>query len=495
MLSIDALPAFAVLNLESFASGDAIRKKATAIAMRERLSGDGLGLGEAARAAAERLADPVIWLRESLRWVLLPTGTLDRGSVDCLQLLTQSSDPLRALVESESATEARAHNQAVLAVLNALRTDTPGGAEAALGAVRRAAAGVHRSTSAGSHGLGAASSSSVIVATPLWNLAIRAAERRADPRLTEAVLADARVGYINGLAGTLLTSWRERIASMGGLQLRSLLARCGEIDHEVGDGDLRGFLLGPFLERLEHAIGTYPQRLGSAASKHALEVISKEIREHLDVDMNALVSAAEQGGAQALRVRDLYAELLRSSAIRGCNEFAMFRAAEPLLTRAKAVAASVALRERLDDDLKQAAESAVYGVCIYCRTAEADGQPAQVSMFQVTERYFGGKSYRSGELPVPRCKVCEAKHGTHGSVKVWTVVSLLVLGGLIGLGSNGGGGLFGGACLGGIAGALIAGVIGFVMKLSSRGSPEDFPPIRDMLAQGWRFGARPGKFD
>ena len=54
--------------------------------------------------------------------------------------------------------------------------------------------------------------------------------------------------------------------------------------------------------------------------------------------------------------------------------------------------------------------------------------------------------------------------------------------------------LFGGA-VGGAAGFVLCMIVTHAMGLSDSGSAEDFPPLKQLLAEGWKFGVKPGKGD
>ena len=496
MLNLNQLPALAILNLEAFPAGDLVRKRAMELGVRARLSGKFDTHGEEVRRAGERLARPEEWLSESLRWVWLPNGSLKNGIGEFAPSSVEYSNALASLVEQGSSPEVRDHNRAVVRILESLHSACPKMATAAIEAVARAAPCIHATS------LGRATSISRVGDTghsaipALLAIAHDAAHLRADPRLTSSVGDEAERSYAFRLLQPALVQQRGLVSTIPIQQLRLMLAACDAADHAMGcDGELRNYLLEPVLERVEHSIETYEKRLRETKTKVEFEAFTKEMREHLDPDVDLLSAAADNAGVHAIRLRDSYADLIRTFAIRGCNDFKMFGAADSLFARAAIVAASSALRDRLANDAKQASENAAHGNCVYCKTEEADGKPAGVAMFKVTERNLTSTRYSSGTIQVPRCKTCQSQHATQDALSSWLLITLIVIGALIGLAQGGVAGLFGGGCAGLIAGGILSFIIGVIWSFRFRGSPNDFPPIQKLLSEGRKFGDSLGKHD
>jgi hypothetical protein len=501
MLSTSQLPAHAVLGLEAFADGEAIRRRANTMAMRARLAGDPNGHAEAARQAAERLADPQEWLRDSLRWLVLTPGTLERAGYDVEALC---ADPVRALQPALRAQseEVKAHNTAVVGVLNSTSMPSVPAATEAIGLVANAVRALRPRSEDGRVASRRSGETSITLLAAMED----AVARRADPRLGDRVVESARSEYLANMVRPLLEEVRGQLGSATHAHLQPLLSACVAAETECGGVGLRDIVLRPLLERCEVAIGEYSKRIETTKTKEVLASLVSEARGRLDGDMRLVAGCGEIGGSFATRVRDAYAQFLRTCAIRGCNEFKAFGAAEPLLSHARTVAASTALLSQLSDDINQAAEAVSFARCVYCGMNDADGSPAEVPMFRVTGRNFGSVSYQSLKAPVPRCRACSAKQDTRETVFRFFAIGGAVIGLIAGAamssgGRRGGGGdiccgLGIGTVVGFIAGSILGTFIQWLMSVSSdRGGPRDFPPITSLLREGWKFGTKPGKYD
>jgi hypothetical protein len=500
MLSTSQLPAHAVLGLEAFADGDAIRRKASALAMRARLAGDPHGHADAARQAAERLADPQEWLRDSLRWLVLPPGTLERAGYD---LEAVCADPERALQPTLQAQsdDAKPHNLAVVGVLKSTRMRSLPAATEAIGLVAHAAGALRQRA----EGRRVASRTSKEAPKTLLATMDDAIARRADPRLGEGVAEAARSEYLANMVRPLLEEVRGQLGNVTHAHLQTLLSACVSAEAECGGAGLREMVLGPLLERCEVAIGEYSKRIATTKTKDSLASLVSEARGRLDGDIMSIVDCGEMGGSFATRVRDAYAGLLRACAIRGCNEHQAFVAAEPLLAFAKLIAASAALKSQISDDIKQAAEALAFGRCVYCRENDSDGAPAEVPMFRITSRNIGSVGYQSLRAPVPRCRACERKHSMRSRIGLGIAIVGCIIGLCVGFsmassGRRGRGldpccGLGLGGVVGLVAGVILATIGGKLLSFSDAGGPGDFDPIDTLLREGWKFGEKPGKYD
>jgi hypothetical protein len=329
--------------------------------------------------------------------------------------------------------------------------------------------------------------------------------RRADPRLGEGVAEAARSEYLANMVRPLLEEVRGQLGNVTHAHLQPLLSACVSAEAECGGAGLREMVLGPLLERCEVAIGEYSKRIATTKTKDSLASLVSEARGRLDGDIKSVVGCGEMGGSFATRVRDAYAQFLRTCAIRGCNEFKAFRAAGPLLTHARMVAASAALDSQLSDDIKQAAEADSFGRCVYCRSNDADGSPAEVPMFRITARNLGSVSYQSLKAPVPRCRACSGRQDTRDGVSRFLVIGCAVIGLIVGAVMSSGGrrsgggdiccGLGVGTVVGFVAGTILGTFVQWLMSFGDTGGPKDFPPIAELLREGWKFGVKPGKYD
>jgi hypothetical protein len=479
------LPCLATLSLEGFASGDSIRRRATELTMRMRLSGASDSELATIGAAADRLMDPVGRFEESLRWLVLPEGTVARVSAnsgDWAQRLLG----LRDAVAKHSSPECRSHNELVLVGLKALIDPT---AQVGKAEFRRIAS----------------LSNEVAASDAFWTMVNREARAIGDPRLVGEAVWATRTDYqsralVQALA-PIQAELRRHVAAGAREALYAMVA--AGVPERVLSA-LRSRLIGEVVQRCEHALAELEPRAEVTNSREVHEQVVRAVRERLDREASLLAELGEVGGESCNRIRDAYAELLRTLAIRGVNVHGMDADSAELVARARSIAAGSALRSRLDGDGKTLAENAAFRTCVYCKRAPADGEPVPHAMFRVTDRHLMSVSYQSLTVPVPRCKGCVARHrrsetfhlvGAFVGVVAGIAIAVSLEGGSRGRHSNPCVGIMAGAVLGGLAGFLLTRFVTFAGGMSDGGSALDFPPILKLLAEGWKFGAKPGKGD
>jgi ammonia channel protein AmtB len=122
----------------------------------------------------------------------------------------------------------------------------------------------------------------------------------------------------------------------------------------------------------------------------------------------------------------------------------------------------------------------------------------------VTARHLMSVSYQSLTVPVPRCRGCVARHSRSDTIHLVGAIVGVVAGLAIALSIDGKShGRRSNPCVSVVGGAIVGGIAGFLLALfmtragglGDEGSERDFPPIQRLLAEGWKFGTKPGKGD
>jgi hypothetical protein len=492
MLSTSQLPAHAVLGLEAFADGDAIRRKASALAMRARLSGDPHGHADAARQAAERLADPQEWLRDSLRWLVLPPGTLERAGYDLEAVCADPERTLQPTLQTQS-DDAKSHNLAVVGVLKSTRMRSVPAATEAIGLVANAA----RALRQGADGGRVASRPSGEASKTLLATMDEAITRRADPRLGAGVAETVRSDYLANMVRPLLEEVRGQLGNATHAHLQPLLSACVSAEAECGGAGLREMVLGPLLERCELAIGQYAKRFEVMRTQDGLESFVAEARGRLDDDIKSIVGCGDLRGAHGLRVLDGYAALLRRCAIRGFNDFRSLEEAELLLERALEVACSLALREELSNELKHLAGVIAGSRCWVCGADASNGSFHPLAVHRVSGMSLRGEIYESKVVAMRSCRSCKANVDNRDktdSIIVFSSIVLGLMGGVVYVTSNSAKGAEA-CCVGPFVGAAIGVAVSKAVDwFRNKPTSMEFAersPMKRLLDQGWLIGDKP----
>ncbi len=480
MVFPDRCPHLAVLGLESFASGDTIRRRASECLARARLvGGDGAECALIARAA-ERLANPIERLHDGLRWFALANGSV-KHAIETGRTWKGALDLLERAIERELNADASAHNRIVLAVMRALGSEGTHAAKLAISEVSRQA-------------------SSLNLSAAFWASVQSQVQIAQDPRLTNAAVGTARAQYIEIMLTSILTPLGIDVAKRDANDVRDVLtALQGARFPEATTSAATKVVLGSFVGNFEYAIEQCLIDAKRANTKPLLIACTHAIHERLDRDSAFLAKLSEVAGTDARRVCDAYASLLRTLAVRSGNEFRMFADAERLLLRAQVSATSSTLRAQIAEDLQNVIESKAFAHCSFCTTREADGEPYEQALYKVTERLANSVLYSQIKINAPRCKHCAQRHGTQGNVMLGIAaafaIAVLIVGGIIIAEERAAGfcsicGLLAGAVIGGfIFMATLGTIVGFFVRMPLK----NFKPVAKLLNEGWSYGDKPGK--
>lgn len=167
---------------------------------------------------------------------------------------------------------------------------------------------------------------------------------------------------------------------------------------------------------------------------------------------------------------------------------AMLKLTEPLAVTPEA-------RERIRTIIKQAEENhkekVLYGTCWFCKRAKAEvAHVMEVPMHGEVNREWqlGGTrvTWRTLTGKVPRCGPCKEAHskvaGTWAGAAAGAAIGTAIL-------------PFIGSAIGLLAGGAIGKMVDEKVRLPDGVAPEsaksDFPPIQELVRQGWAFGERP----
>ena len=138
-----------------------------------------------------------------------------------------------------------------------------------------------------------------------------------------------------------------------------------------------------------------------------------------------------------------------------------------------------------EDNYKQ---EQLYDICWFCKKNKAiAAAELDVSMYGDVQREWGRILYRTLSITIPRCFECR---NVHRKSKI-TVYSSAVFGALIGsfwfpLGT----------IIGGLIGWGIGKAIGGSLRqdgIASESSKSNFPPIKELIRLGWKFGEKPSE--
>jgi len=361
MLNIDGLSSLATLSLEAFPSGDAIRRRAAEFSARMRLSGatdDELaGFG----AAAERLLDPVGRFEESLRWLWLPEGTV-RRVMDGTESWQQRLVGLREAVARNSTTDCRSHNEVVIIGLSLTLYPSSQAVKDAIASL-------------------AELSSAVTDHAPFWETALGNAQSLGDPRLVGAGVRSGRSAYQTHAFGPVMAPLQAELRSHQAFgACAALVSMVAAKLPERVLSDVRTQLFGDILKRCDQAIAELEPLALATKTKAQHEEVLRSTRDRLERDVSLLQQIGDVGGESCRRVRDAYAELMRTLAIRCVNIHSMHAEAKIIISRAQAIAAGSALRSRLAGDMKTLEENAAFRNGANSKAPQADGKSvAQMS--------------------------------------------------------------------------------------------------------------------
>jgi hypothetical protein len=255
---------------------------------------------------------------------------------------------------------------------------------------------------------------------------------------------------------------------------------------DIGEGNIRIAAFEPLINLLKE----------TQASKEKSENRLKKIKQNVILQF---IKLSEQHAAYPQIIDDRsndIAVVLRGISIDAHNdEKDYFTAAEAIRIAAK-FAKDDELKKRIAEDLKVVEGSLQDSTCHYCGKNMAQKQSShQVAMFGDLERSWGKVNYRHTKIIVPRCVSCCERHKKqeNSGCAMWTVFILIgiVLGAMVG---------DGGWFFGGLVGVFFGWVSTLIVENYQKGptdqkSINDYPRIRQLLLQGWKFGDKPGKYD
>jgi len=166
-----------------------------------------------------------------------------------------------------------------------------------------------------------------------------------------------------------------------------------------------------------------------------------------------------------------------------------------LLETSLGLASDGSLRSYIVENLQIARQNAehksLFETCWFCRINEAnDAANLHVQMHGDVQRnwVFGGTrvTFRKLEICVPRCLRCKAAHTNTKTVGCLGIIAGAIIGSIPFP--------FLGTIIGALAGWGIGALIGIAVRphgVSPEGIKADYPPIKEMLTQGWQLGEKP----
>lgn len=168
--------------------------------------------------------------------------------------------------------------------------------------------------------------------------------------------------------------------------------------------------------------------------------------------------------------------------------------ARELLQGALQIAATESTSADVARNLAVAEENVRDGMCWFCKERPSAESGALSRMMYGNVRYEGFRTtWQTRVVQVPRCRDCRSRHARQ--TVLWSLGWVAwPVAGFFGLGMLGAGNVLLGLPL------LLVGVVvlGVQVNLGSQGVPRrqrrtipEFAPIRELSAQGWRFGAKP----
>lgn len=255
---------------------------------------------------------------------------------------------------------------------------------------------------------------------------------------------------------------------------------------DIGEGNLRHEALDPFYAELKKI------QESKEKAKTRFEQVKLKGMPHL-----LFFAETEENQTDLIaELSDALAVVLRGISIDAHNHEKDYSTAADAIRLAATLAKDGGLKKRLAEDLKVVEEHLQDAACYYCGKEMAQpGCANEVAMFGDVTRHWGTVNYRHTKISVPRCASCSARHKKQENTgcALWVVSLLLGIGGGA---MAGDGGWFIGGLIAFFVGWAISAIVGKVMHGSSGlKSDNDYPRIRTLRLQGWKFGDKPGKYD
>ncbi|GLY89684.1 hypothetical protein [Actinoallomurus iriomotensis] len=465
--------AFRITGLGMGATAREIRRQAEKLRVAARLGTRSeaviLPLGEppddtATQQATQRLRDPVCRLLDELFWFWPARDGEEDGGLDALR----RSD-LDAASQSweDAGTTVAVHNLAVLNHAQALDHDRFDACGRKLW--KEAFAYWRR----------------VVSDDTFWKLLESRVREMADPRLTpgtaeqlRAELPAALLSVNARLAVRTAKDDRSDDAAEHVALMRSSGFRAATVDEVLRDA------IAPDAARIR-ALGEKAQQAVRADPRHGAEVTWRFLGQATPL-LDLLESLLPEHHPVLLGARDEVAGRVLPCIVPYVEETDEWQTAGELLERALAIAATGAVRDRLEDNLETVRGNLLYGTCWFCRENPAHDQSAcELKMYGEVRRTYGRIRWKSLTIEVPCCAMC--KNGrSRRNVAIGCAPAILIV--LLAVTFLGADTLIGAAIIGIMVAVL---VMRGTTRYTSRRAAREFPPIREKLAEGWMFGEKP----
>ena len=320
--------------------------------------------------------------------------------------------------------------------------------------------------------------------------------------------------------------FREMVQPVGEVIRHALLDRHGEVAKAYVDlirksgfdGEFLDEMLSevykPLADRVEKEVQSLEGTLESAGKKSASYTsLFRDFEARVLPDIDVMLAVGDLPGYAEEHARDVSAAFLRSLAVQSCNEAENFETAEKALQVAKKIVDSKALGTKLEGDagilsglIEQHQVIGDLRKCCFCKSKMGeDRSQFKVAMFKITGRKFGSVSYKSIEVPVPRCGMCKSNHDRIEAVtiSIGLVIALIsfVIAIVASLSEWSSWGFLGVAIffvVGVIASFVIVGLVGMVLQfLANLFSPtrtwkaKKHPLVKKLRSDGFQFGDKP----
>jgi len=252
---------------------------------------------------------------------------------------------------------------------------------------------------------------------------------------------------------------------------------------DIGEGNIRVAAFGPLINLLKEI----------QSSKEKSENRLKKCK---NIIIPQFIKLSEKHAAYPQIIDDRSNDLavvLRGISIDAHNNEKDYSTAAEAIRIAAKFAKDDELKKRIAEDLKVVEESLQDATCYYCgKKNPSKLYSNEVAMFGDLERNWGMVNYKHIRVIVPRCISCwnRVRKQQRKCFAIWTVSISIGLG--LGLMVSG----LAGGLIGLLLGLVIAAIVeNFSQNTADLKSTNDYPRIRQLLLEGWRFGDKPGKYD
>ncbi|WP_433179621.1 hypothetical protein [Actinoallomurus sp. CA-150999] len=327
-----------------------------------------------------------------------------------------------------------------------------------------------------------------------WELLESRVHEMADPRLTPAAAGRLRADLP---AALLSVNARLAVRAAGdgcaedAAEHIALMRKSGfrpaTVDEVLRDA------IAPDIARIR-ALGENAQQAVDADPRHGHEVIRRFLDQTTPL-LALLASVFPEDHPVLLGARDEVAGRVLPCVVPYVKETDDWRIAGELLERALPIAATGAVRDRLEENIAVVNGNLLYETCWFCGENPAHDRSAYaLKMHGEVQRTYGRIRWKSLTIEVPRCATCKKGRKTRSPHPRAIGCGLAVLVGAVAIA------LFAGDSP--IAAAVIGIVIAAVAVLREMGRPGlftarrfstagKFPQVQEQLAKGWRFGEKP----